>query len=150
MQNEQNALNWFMQMVEKGAINPLYPDLSLVPDNVMSQLQWKARPDRDVLITQTSATVAHFLFIACKIALQKRQGEKIPAPFTVTANEVFRVQDHFLLLVSLESLKRAGIIKYQTKGSWHDKDAEIIISRLHPAPEGYAMSPIPGKSFKLH
>ena len=141
MQQEQNALYWFMHMVETGAINPINPDMSLVPDDIMAEMLWEKSPDGEFLPTQTAVNVTLFLFIACKIADQVRQGI-IGGGFVATESELFIAAQRLLLLAGLENFKRAGLLKYQTQGAWHDGEAKILISDFKAHPTGLEISPM--------
>ena len=134
MQQEQNALYWFMHMVNTGAIDPINPDLSLVPQKIMSEFYWETLPDGEVIPTQTAVTVTYFLFISSQIATQIKQNKKIPNELMATKTELFNAVERFLTLANLETLKRAGVLKYQTNGSWHDEQADILVSDLRPYP----------------
>jgi uncharacterized membrane protein len=132
MQQDQITLHWFMHMVDTGAIDPINPDLSLVPENIMSKLYWETLPDGEVIPTQTAVTVTYFLFISSKITTQIKQNKKIPNELMVTKKKLFNAVERFLTLANLETLKRAGILRYQTNGAWHDEMADIIVSDLRP------------------
>jgi len=149
MQNEQNAVNWFMHMVETQKFDPLNPDMSLVPNNILSQLYVKNWQDGEIFHTQEALSIAHFLIIACKVAIQKRKGWKKPRPFTVKASEIFTAQKRFVLLVMLEILKRGGFIQYHTEGAWHNKNVWVALRKVHPWPEGFSLPPVPSKSFSF-
>jgi hypothetical protein len=150
MQNEQNAVNWFMHMVETQKFDPLNPDMSLVPNNILSQLYVKDWQEGEIFHTQAALSIAHFLFIACKMAIQVRKGWKKPRPFTVKASEIISAQERFVLLVMLEILKRDGFIQYHTEGAWLDKNAGVAIRNLHPCPEVFSLPQVPNKSFTFH
>ena len=136
MQQEKNALKWFMQMVKTGAMNPLNPDMSLVPDDILSQLHCKLWPNGEILPTHAAARVSNYLFIACKIVMQMPQGDGLSKPFNVSALEIILAQEKFLILAGLETLKRAGLLEYQTKGSWQTRDSGIVISDVRPQSAG--------------
>jgi hypothetical protein len=140
MQQEQNALIWFQHMVKKGAINPVNPDMSLVPDNIIAELHWENSPDGESLPTQTAVNVTLFLFIAGKIAQQIRHG--IFHGFIATENELLIAVQRLLLLAGLENFKRAGLLGYCIEGAWHDGDAKILISYYRPIPMGLEISPM--------
>jgi hypothetical protein len=140
MQQEQNALYWFMHMVETGALNPMNPDMSLVPDDIMAEMHWEKSADGEILPTQTAVNVTLFLFIASKITDQFRQG--IICGFIATEKELFMAAQRFLLIAGLENFKRAGFLKYQTQGVWHDGEAKILISDFKLHPMGLEISPM--------
>ena len=142
MQHEQIVLHWFMHMVETGAINPVNPDLSLVPENIMSEFYWEILPDGEIIPTQTAVTVTYFLFISSRIAAQVRLKKKMPRELMATKKELFNAVERFLTLANLETLKRAGVLKYQTNGTWHDESTEILVSDLQPYPAALNRSPM--------
>jgi hypothetical protein len=139
MQPKKNALHWFMHMVETGAVNPANPDLSLVPADILSQIHLETLPDGETQPTQTAVTVAYFLFISAKIAIQIRNGSRFPQELMATRKELYEALDKFLTLVELETLRRAGLLNYQTTDFWHDKTGEILISDIQPYPENFPM-----------
>ena len=141
MQQEQNALHWFMHMVETGAVNPANPDLSLVPEDILSQINLETLPDGEFHPTQTAVTIAYFLFISAKIADQVRSGHSLLQELMATRKELYTALDKFLILVALETLKRAGLLKYQTTDFWHDDAAEILISDVQPCSKHFPKLP---------
>ena len=149
MKHEQ-ALTWFIHMVENGTLNPLNPDMGLIPDDILNQMLGEDGAAEEIEPTQAVINVAQFMLIACKTAIQKKKGYKTPRPFVVKAKEAFMAQERFLLLVTLESLKRAGLVDYQSIGSWHEKKAEVAISHKCPHPLNAALPPVGKKSFYVH
>ncbi|OPL12131.1 MAG: hypothetical protein AVO38_03625 [delta proteobacterium ML8_D] len=141
MQQKKNALHWFMCMVETGAINPTNPDLSLVPADILSQIALETVPDGELQPTQTAVTVAYFLFISAKIAAQIRNGSSLPQELMATRKELYAALDKFLTLVELETLRRAGLLNYQTTDFWHDDAAEILISDIQPLSANFSRLP---------
>ena len=141
MQQEQNVLHWFMHMVETGAVNPANPDLSLVPEEILSQIDLEILPDGEIQPTQTAVTVAYFLFISGKIADHAWKGNGIPRELMATRQELYDALDKFLTLVGLETLKRAGLLNYQTADFWQDDTAEILISDVQPYSKHFSMLP---------
>jgi len=149
MQQEQNALYWFMHMVQTGAINPSTPDMSLVPDNIMSQILWEEWPDGEILPTQAAVNVSYFLFLSSKIAIQIRRNG-LAKQVTAAKRELFIALEKFLILAGLENLKRDGVLKYHIKGLWHDQNAGILIFDLSPHPERPARSQMFSKFFNFN
>ena len=141
MQQKKNALHWFMRMVETGAVNPTNPDLSLVPADILSQIALETVPDGELQPTQTAVTVAYFLFISAKIAAQIRNGSRFPQEMMATRKELYKALDKFLTLVELETLRRAGLLNYQTTDFWHDDAAEILISDIQPCSKYFSRLP---------
>ena len=141
MQQKKNALHWFMHMVETGAVNPANPDLSLVPADILSQINLETLSDGEVQPTQTAVTIAYFLFISAKIADQIRQGNSMPQELMATRKELSEAMDKFLTLVELENLRRAGLLKYQLTNFWHDDAAEILISDVQPYSKYFSRLP---------
>ena len=141
MQQEKNALYWFMHMVESGAVNPANPDLSLVPEEILSQIRLETLPDGEVHPTQTAVTVAYFLFISSKIAAQVRKDNRFPRELMATRQELYAALDKFLTLAGLETLKRAGLLRYQTTDFWHDDATEILISDVQPYSKYFSVLP---------
>jgi len=139
MQQEQNALYWFMHMVQTGAINPSTPDMSLVPDNIMSQILWEEWPDGEILPTQAAVNVSYFLFLSSKIAIQIRRNG-LAKQVTAAKRELFIALEKFLILAGLENLKRDGVLKYHIKGLWHAQNEGIFIFDLNSHPASTARS----------
>ncbi|MFZ2806919.1 MAG: hypothetical protein WA081_10815 [Desulfosalsimonadaceae bacterium] len=150
MQQEQNPLYWFMHMVQTGAINPSNPDMSLVPDNIMSQILWEEWPDGEILPTQAAVNVSYFLFLSSKIAIQIRHGNGLPRHVTTAKRELFIALEKILILAGLEILKRDGVLKYHIRGLWHDQNAGILIFDLNPHLEGPARSHMFCKFFSFN
>jgi hypothetical protein len=142
MQQKQNTLHWFMHMVETGVINPINPDLSLIPEDIMSKIHWETLADGEIIPTQTAVTVTYFLFISSQIATQVQRKNGIPKELMATKKELFSAVERFLTLANLETLKRAGRLKYKTNGAWHDENAEILVSDLQPYPAEFNRSPM--------
>lgn len=140
-QREKQELQWFMNMVEKGALNPLNPDLSLVPTDILSEFYWDTLPDGEIVPSQTAVNVSYFLFISCKGVMEKKLNQHMPRELTVKANEVFMALDRFLILAGLENLKREGLLNYHTNGGWHNGEGKILISNLQPDAIGLGISP---------
>jgi hypothetical protein len=138
MQQGLNALFWFMNMVGTGAINPMNPDMSLVPDGILAELNRKRSPDGKIIPTQAAVNVTLFLLSVCKIAVQvSHEIGQGPA----TEDELCCAVDKFLLLAGLEKFKRAGFLKYQTQGAWHKGEGKILITNFKPQSMGLAITP---------
>ncbi|PIP39034.1 MAG: hypothetical protein COX19_09385 [Desulfobacterales bacterium CG23_combo_of_CG06-09_8_20_14_all_51_8] len=129
-------------MVEKGAMNPLNPDLSLVPMDILSEFYWDALPDGDILPSQTAVNVSNFLFIACLFVLERQKGHGMPKEVTARASEAIMAMDRLLILAGLETLRREGLLNYHTNGGWHNGEGEILISNLRPDTVGLGISPL--------
>jgi hypothetical protein len=138
MQQGLNALFWFMNMVGTGAINPMNPDMSLVPDGILAELNWKRSPDGKIIPTQAAVNVTLFLLIVGKIAVQISQ-ETVQG--TANEDELCCAIDKFLLLAGFEKFKRAGFLKYQAQGAWHNGEGKILITDFKPQPMGLAITP---------
>lgn len=132
MKQKKNALYWFQRMVDSGGINPIHPDLSLVPDTILAELDCEKSPDGELSPSQAVFNVALFLFIACKFALQLKQ--KSVCPFNVTLNELINATERILILASFENLKRRGLLNYSMEDSWIDEDAEFLIHDFKSRP----------------
>jgi hypothetical protein len=143
MKQKKNALYWFQRMVDAGGINPVHPDLSLVPDTILAELDCEKSPDGELSPSQTVVNVALFLFIACKFALQLKQQSV--CPFNVTQSELVNATERILILASFENLKRRGLLNYSMEGIWIDDDAEILIQDLKSNPRGQATEPMHNK-----
>lgn len=141
MQQKKNAFHWFMHMVETGAVNPANPDLSLVPADILSQIHLETLPDGAVQPTQTAVTVAYFLFISAKIAVQMQGKARFPKELIVSRKELSEAMDKFLTLAELETLRRAGLLNYQTTKFWYDDAAEILISDTQPCSKYFSRLP---------
>ncbi|MEZ4568615.1 MAG: hypothetical protein R2860_17180 [Desulfobacterales bacterium] len=146
MQQKQHALNWFYDMVDKGAMNPLNPDLSLVPMDILSEIYWDTDPDGEVIPSGTAANVSGLLFIACLYALERQKGQGVNREVTVRASEAIPAMKQFLILAGLEILRRDGLLNYHTSGGWHNGESEILISDLKPDILSLGISP-PFKTF---
>jgi hypothetical protein len=134
MKQKKNALKWLQHKVDTGGIHPIHLDLSRVPDNILAKLNCEKTPDGELSPSQTAVNVALFLFIACKFALQLKQGSV--QPFMVTQSELFHEIKRILILAGLENLKRLGLINYRMEGIWVDEDAEIFIQDFKCKPSG--------------
>ena len=66
-------------------------------------------PDGETQPTQAAVTVAYFLFISAKIAIQIRNGSRFPQELMATRKELYEALDKFLTLVELETLRRGRI-----------------------------------------
>ena len=141
MQQKQNALHWFMHMVETGVVNPANPDLSLVPEEILSQIDLETLPDGEIQPTQTAVTVAYYLFLSGKIAEHTRKDSRSPWQRMATRQELYDAIDKFLTLVGLETLKRAGLLRYQVNDFWHDDTGDILISDVEPYSKHFSMLP---------
>jgi|AMWB02.1.fsa_nt_gi hypothetical protein len=141
MQQEQHEIQWFVDMVNKGVLNPLNPDLSLVPTDILSEFYWDTLPDGDIVPSQSAVNVSYFLFISCKIAMENNLCKGLPRELTAKASEVFMATDRFLILAGLEKFRREGLLNYHTNGGWHNGGGEILISGLQPDAIGLGISP---------
>jgi hypothetical protein len=108
----------------------------------MSKIHWETLADGEIIPTQTAVTVTYFLFISSQIATQVQRKNGIPKELMATKKELFSAVERFLTLANLETLKRAGRLKYKTTGAWHDENAEILISDLQPYPAELNKSPM--------
>jgi hypothetical protein len=136
MKQKKNALYWFQHMVDSGSINPTNLDLSRVPDTILAELECEKSPDGELSPSQTAVSVALFLFISCKFALQLKQG--FVQPFIVPQSELIHAIQRITLLAGLENLKRLGFLNYRMEGIWIDDDTEIFIQDLKCNPTGRA------------
>jgi len=141
MQQEQIEIQWFVNMVKTGILNPLNPDLSLVPTDILSEFYWDTQPDGEIIPSKAAVNVSYFLFISCKIALENNLCQGLPRELTAKASEIVIAIDRFLILAGLEKLRREGLLNYRTNGGWHNGEGEILISGLHPDAIGLGISP---------
>jgi hypothetical protein len=138
MQQGLNAFFWFIHMVGAGAINPMNPDMSLVPDGILAELNWKRSPDGKIIPTRAAVNVTLLLLNVCKIAIQVSHETGRGA---ANEEELCCAIDKFLLLAGLEKFKRAGFLKYQTQGAWHNGEWNILITDFKPQSMGLSITP---------
>lgn len=146
MQQGQNTTECFLHMIETKTINPMNPDLSQVPENIMAKFFGETLPDGKVNPTQAAVIVAYFLSIYSQIAAQAHRKKRFHKALMATKKEFFNGVERFLTLANLEAQKRAGFLKYKTSGIWHDEKNEILFSVIQPHP-GLISYPCPETLF---
>ena len=133
MQEQEKGVRWVVGAVESGRINPLHPDMSIIPDDILAEIAWEETPEGEIVPKQTAVDFAIFLVVHGKMAEIARRNHQIPSQLSVEANEVITGIECFVMLASLERLKRAGLLDYCPSSSkgWIDASGTIEISKLN-------------------
>lgn len=133
MQKQHKGVQWVVEAVDSGRINPLRPDLSIIPDDILKEIAWEESPEGEIVPKQAAMDVAIFLVVHAKMAETARRNQHIPSHLSLEANEVITGIQCFAMLATLERLKRAGILEYCPSSSegWVDASGTIKISRLN-------------------
>jgi hypothetical protein len=132
MQKQRKTIQWIVEAVESGRINPLWPDMSVIPDDILEEIAWEEIPGGEIVPKQAAVDIAISLLVYAKKAEIARNDRQVPS---LEANEVMTGIECITVLATLERLKRAGYLEYGPPSAegWVYASGKIRISKLNVA-----------------
>ncbi len=150
MKEQKKAIHWFMDMVRSKRFDPLNPDLTLVPNDILLQMEWEESPDGKLTPKKALIDVAFYLRIECRIAEHAGKHKKAPEIVCDRVSDILKTVQCLSILVAMEKLKRAEVLTYFTTGKWYDQTGDIVVSSFKPLPPSAKRPGVPEKAIHLN
>ena len=132
MQEQRKGVRWVVEAVESGRINPLHPDMSIIPDDILYEIGWEETPEGEVIPKQAAMDLGMFLFFHAKMEEMIKRNQKLSAEVIADVDEVVNAVECFAMLASLEQLRRADLLDYwPSSESWADASWEREVTKLN-------------------
>jgi hypothetical protein len=134
MQKQQKGVQWIVDAVESGRINPLHPDMTIIPDDILAEIGWEETPEGEVIPQQAAMDLGMFLFFHARMAEMIKRDQKLSTEVTADVNEVVSAVECFATLASLEQLRRAELLDYwPSSEGWAEASWGREITKLNKA-----------------
>jgi len=134
MQKQQKSIQWVVEAFLAGRINPLHPDMSIIPDDILSEIGWEETPEGEAIPKQAAMDLGMFLFFHAKMAEMIKRHQELSTEVAADVNEVVSAVECFATLASLEQLRRAELLDYwPSSEGWAEASWGREITKLNMA-----------------
>lgn len=125
---DNKVLAWFMDAMHEGILDPMEPDMSVLPDKVLKELTCDLI-DGEYIPKQSLVDAALFMLLMAKgFEMEQKQPGASRNGIIIRASQIQQAVYQLSILTAFEELRRAGLVKYETYGKWYEEDAGIQIS----------------------